>query len=89
MNMSEIGVDVTMPAEQPLTKELAATEFAQAAHDWTGKNWYGFGFDIGHIDDWQICLRKSSEAETGRTAASRSAGTLRSSAARATSEETM
>lgn len=49
MNMSEIGVDVTMPAEQPLTKELAATEFAQAAHDWTGKNWYGFGFDIGHM----------------------------------------
>jgi cyclopropane-fatty-acyl-phospholipid synthase len=30
------------------------------------------GFDNGHIDDWQICLRKESSIETGKTKAKRS-----------------
>eukprot|EP00747_Dinoflagellata_sp_TGD_P091512 gnl/TRDRNA2_/TRDRNA2_165089_c3_seq1.p1 gnl/TRDRNA2_/TRDRNA2_165089_c3~~gnl/TRDRNA2_/TRDRNA2_165089_c3_seq1.p1 ORF type:complete len:405 (-),score=70.24 gnl/TRDRNA2_/TRDRNA2_165089_c3_seq1:13-1161(-) len=25
------------------------------------------GFEVGHIDDWQVCLQKSKEVDTGRT----------------------
>jgi len=44
-----LDMDVTMPKSDPLDKDKAETEFAQAAKDWAGMNWYQFGNDLGHM----------------------------------------
>lgn len=53
--------------------------FGQGFDDQFLRRWHYYfaycqiGFEVGHIDDWQICLMKSSQTETGKTALKRQA----------------
>ena len=41
------------------------------------------GFEVGHIDDWQVCLKKQLESETGRTSRKRKERSFNGDALRA------
>jgi cyclopropane-fatty-acyl-phospholipid synthase len=61
--------------EEKIRKEVST--FGQGFDDKFIRLWHYYfayceaGFDIGHIDDWQICLRKEAAAQTGKTKAKR------------------
>jgi len=66
--------------EKEIRKEVST--FGQGFDEQFLRRWHYYfayceaGFESGHIDNWQVCLRKATESEMGKTAGTRKAASF-------------